>query len=212
MVTTILVIIAILLAIAISAALIYASTAPDRFMISRSALIEAPAEQIFPLINDLHAQSQWSPFEKDPNMKRIHSGAPAGKGAIYEWHGNREVGAGRIAITDSVPPSRVSLALDMSRPFAAHNMVDFVLEPSGAGTRIHLGDARPPAVHGEGDEPFHQLRQDGGQPVRARSRQAQSAGRRRSHASSRRIELRSGLAATREHAFMYALQRALFCC
>ena len=136
MVTTTLVIIAILLAVAIGAALIYASTAPDRFMISRSALIEAPAERIFPLINDLHAQSQWSPFEKDPNMKRVHSGAPAGKGAIYEWDGNREVGAGRIAITDSVPPSRVSLALDMSRPFAAHNTVDFVLEPNDAGTRV----------------------------------------------------------------------------
>jgi len=136
MVTTILIIIAILLAVAIGAALIYASTAPDRFMISRSALIGAPAERIFPLINDLHAQSQWSPFEKDPNMKRVHSGAPAGKGAIYEWDGNREVGAGRIAITDSVPPSRVSLALDMSRPFAAHNTVDFVLEPNDAGTRV----------------------------------------------------------------------------
>ena len=67
-------------------------------------------------------------------MKRVHSGAPAGKGAIYEWDGNRDVGAGRIAITDSVPSSRVSLKLDMLRPFAAHNMVDFVLEPNGAGT------------------------------------------------------------------------------
>jgi hypothetical protein len=136
MVTTVLVIIAILLVVAIGATLIYASTAPDAFMISRSALIGAPAERIFPLINDLRAQSQWSPFEKDPNMKRVHSGAPAGKGAIYEWDGNREVGAGRIAITDSAPPSRVSLKLDMSRPFAAHNTVDFVLEPSGADTKV----------------------------------------------------------------------------
>ena len=48
----------------------------------------------------------------------------------------RNGGAGRIAITDSVPPSRVSLALDMSRPFAAHNTVDFVLEPNDAGTRV----------------------------------------------------------------------------
>jgi uncharacterized protein YndB with AHSA1/START domain len=132
MITTILIIIAVLLAVAIAAALIYASTAPDLFVISRSALIAAPAERIFPLINDLHAQAQWSPFEKDPNMKRVHSGAPAGKGAIYEWDGNRQVGAGRIAITDSLPPSRVSLALDMTRPFEAHNKVDFVLEQAGA--------------------------------------------------------------------------------
>jgi uncharacterized protein YndB with AHSA1/START domain len=136
MITTTLVIIAVALAIAIASALIYASTAPDTFVVSRTALIAAPAEKIFPLINDLHAQSRWSPFEKDPNMKRVHSGAPAGKGAVYEWDGNRQVGAGRIAITDSLPPSRVSLALDMSRPFEAHNKVDFVLEQNGAAANV----------------------------------------------------------------------------
>jgi uncharacterized protein YndB with AHSA1/START domain len=133
MITTILIVIAIALAVAIAAALIYASTQPDTFRVIRSTGIAAPAERIFPLINDLHAQSRWSPFEKDPNMKRTHSGAPAGKGAVYEWDGNRQVGAGRLAITDSVPPSRVSLALDMSRPFKAHNTVDFILEPKGGG-------------------------------------------------------------------------------
>jgi Polyketide cyclase / dehydrase and lipid transport len=136
MITTILVIIAIALAVAIAAALIYASIQPDTFRVIRSTQIAAPADKIFPLINDLHAQSAWSPFEKDPNMKRTHSGAPAGKGAVYEWDGNRNVGAGRIAITDSVPSSRVSLALDMSRPFAAHNTVDFILEQKGAGTNV----------------------------------------------------------------------------
>ncbi len=138
MITTILIIIAIALAlaVAIAAALVYASTQPDTFRVIRSIGIAAPAERIFPLINDLHAQSAWSPFEKDPNMKRTHSGAPAGKGAVYDWDGNRQVGAGRIAITDSVAPSRVSLALDMSRPFAAHNTVDFILEPKSSGTNV----------------------------------------------------------------------------
>jgi hypothetical protein len=134
MITTILIIIAIALAVAIAAALVYAAIQPDTFRVIRSIVIAAPPDRIFPLINDLHAQSSWSPFEKDPNMKRTHSGAPAGKGAIYEWDGNRNVGAGRIAITDSVPPSCVSLALDMSRPFAAHNIVDFILEQKGSAT------------------------------------------------------------------------------
>jgi hypothetical protein len=136
MITTILIIIAIALTVAIVAMLLYAATAPDTFLVSRSAVMAAPPEKIFPMINDLHAQSAWSPFEKDPNMKRSHSGAPAGPGAIYEWDGNRNVGAGRIAITDSVRSSRVSLKLDMSRPFEAHNMVDFVLEQNSAGTKV----------------------------------------------------------------------------
>jgi uncharacterized protein YndB with AHSA1/START domain len=132
MITTILIV----AAVAVAAVLAYAASKPDTFMVRRSASIAAPPEKIFPMIDDLRAQSAWSPFEKDPNMKRTHSGAPRGKGAVYEWDGNRQVGAGRIAITDSVPPSKVVLALDMSRPFAAHNTVEFTLDRNGSGTNV----------------------------------------------------------------------------
>jgi uncharacterized protein YndB with AHSA1/START domain len=132
MIATILIVIA----VAVAAALAYAATKPDTFMVRRSASIAAPPERIFPMIDDLRAQSAWSPFEKDPNMKRSHSGAPHGKGAVYEWDGNRQVGAGRIAITESVPPSKVELLLDMSRPFKAHNTVEFTLDRDGAGTTV----------------------------------------------------------------------------
>lgn len=132
MITTIIIAVAVIVA----AALAHAASKPDTFAVSRTTLIAAPPGQIFPLIDDLHAQSAWSPFEKDPNMKRTHSGAPRGKGAIYEWDGNRQVGAGRIAITDSIPSSKVVLLLDMSRPFAAHNTVEFTLVPSGGGTNV----------------------------------------------------------------------------
>lgn len=123
-------------AIAVAALLAYAASKPDTFKVSRTALIAARPEQIFPMIDDLHAQSAWSPFEKDPNMKRTHSGAPRGKGAVYAWDGNRQVGAGRIAITDSVPPSKVTLLLDMDRPFRAHNTVDFTLVRTGSDTSV----------------------------------------------------------------------------
>src|SRR5215217_4276629 len=46
------------------------------------------------------------------------------------------VGAGRSAITDSVAPTKVALALDMSRPFMAHNIVEFTLEPQGNATVV----------------------------------------------------------------------------
>jgi uncharacterized protein YndB with AHSA1/START domain len=125
-----------LLLVLIVAVLIKAASKPDSFGVWRSVSIAAPPEKIYPLINDLHAQSTWSPFEKDPNMKRIHSGAPQGPGAVYEWEGNTKVGAGRIAIVDSVPLSRVALALEMFRPFKARNAVDFTLEPQGNSTRV----------------------------------------------------------------------------
>jgi uncharacterized protein YndB with AHSA1/START domain len=132
MIVTILIVIA----AAVAAVLAYAASKPDTFMVRRSASIAAPPEKIFPMIDDLRAQSTWSPFEKDPNMKRTHSGAPRGKGAVYAWDGNRQVGAGRIAITESVPSSKVVLLLEMSRPFKAHNTVEFTLDRIGAGTNV----------------------------------------------------------------------------
>jgi len=119
----------------IAAILLFAAMKPDRFEYRRSTSINRSTDKIYPLINDLRAQAQWSPFEKDPNMKRVHSGPAQGKGAVYEWDGNREVGAGRIAITDSTP-SKVTLDLEMLRPFAARNVVEFTLEPRGQGTLV----------------------------------------------------------------------------
>jgi uncharacterized protein YndB with AHSA1/START domain len=124
------------IALLVGAVLAIAASKPNAFRIQRSTTIKAPAEKIFPHLDDLHAHSAWSPFEKDPDMKRTHSGAPRGKGAIYEWDGNRQVGSGRIAITDTVPNSKVMLKLDMFRPFTAHNLVEFTLVPNGSGTNV----------------------------------------------------------------------------
>jgi hypothetical protein len=128
-------IVAIIIAVAIVAVLAYAATRPDAFQVQRTASIKAPPERIFPLIDDLHAHTTWSPFEKDPNMKRTHSGAPRGKCAISDWEGNSQVGSGRLAITDSTP-SKITMALDMFRPFKAHNTVEFSLQPNQGWTNV----------------------------------------------------------------------------
>lgn len=123
--------------------LIYAATRPDSFRVERTATINAPPERIFPLINDFQRWGAWSPFEKkDPGMKRTMSGMPSGEGAVYEWDGNKEIGQGRMEIVESVPPSRVTLTLDFTRPFKAHNIVDFTLEPRGNSTQVTW------AIHG----------------------------------------------------------------
>jgi len=129
-------IILIVVAVAILAVLGFAATRPDTFSVSRSVVIGAPPEKVFPLIDDLKAQQAWSPFEKDPAMKRRLGGAERGKGQVYEWDGNRQVGAGRIEITDSTPPSSVTMLLEMVRPFKARNKVVFALAPRGDGTAV----------------------------------------------------------------------------
>ena len=66
---------------------------PTSFRVQRAASINAPPEKIFPLLNDLRAFALWSPYEKkDPAMQRTYSGAPSGKGAVYEWDGDKNVG------------------------------------------------------------------------------------------------------------------------
>lgn len=127
----------VIVAVAIVAVLIIASTKPDTFRIERRATIKAPPEKIFALINDFHAWPLWSPWEKkDPAMQRTHSGAPAGKGAVYAWEGNKNVGKGSMEIMESTPSSRVIIKLDFLSPFEAHNTADFVLTPENGGTTV----------------------------------------------------------------------------
>ena len=126
-----------LLAVAIVGVLIAASTQPDVFRLQRSVSIAAPPEKIFPLINDFRSFGSWSPFEKlDPAMKRTFTGAPTGKSAAYAWEGNSQAGIGRMEITESTPPSRIAINLDFTKPFEAHNIVEFTLEPRGGATIV----------------------------------------------------------------------------
>jgi uncharacterized protein YndB with AHSA1/START domain len=117
--------------------MLFASTRPDTFRVERSILIAAPAERIFPLIDDFRQWAAWSPYERlDPAMKRNYSGAASGRGAAYAWEGSGKVGAGRMEIAQSTPPSKVSMRLDFAKPFEAHNIADFTLEPQGGTTRV----------------------------------------------------------------------------
>jgi hypothetical protein len=129
--------IAIVVVVLLAALLLFATTKPDTFRVERTANIQAPPEKVFALINDLHSWGYWSPWEKlDPNMKRTYSGAASGKGAAYAWEGNRKVGAGRMEITDTSAPSKVTIQLDFIKPFEGHNVAEFTLEPQGGSTKV----------------------------------------------------------------------------
>jgi len=126
-----------IIALVILAILALASARPDSFRVERSATINAPADRIFPHLDDFHKWEAWSPWEKlDPNLQRTHSGAPSGKGAIYEWRGDPKVGEGRMEILESVPSSRILIKLDFIKPFAASNRTEFTFVPEGSGTRL----------------------------------------------------------------------------
>ncbi|MGZ8833008.1 MAG: SRPBCC family protein [Thermoanaerobaculia bacterium] len=121
----------------VAALLIFAATKPDTLRVERTASIKAPPEKIFPLVNDFHNWSSWSPWEKrDPAMKRTYSGAAVGKGAVYEWDGNNQVGKGRMEITDTTAPSRITIKLDFMEPLEGHDIAEYTLEPQGDSTKV----------------------------------------------------------------------------
>jgi len=123
--------------VAAGAVLAYAATKPDIFEVRRSIVVNAAPEKVFPLINDFKSWTAWSPYEKkDPAMKRTYGSATSGKGASYAWDGDKNVGSGSMEIMDAPPPRRVTIKLDFSRPFEAHNVADFVLEPASGGTQV----------------------------------------------------------------------------
>ena len=125
------------LVVAIAIVLILAAIKPGRFSVRRDIVVRAPAEKIFPLIADFHQWGSWSPYEnKDPVMKRTYAGTANGKGAVYAWEGNKNVGSGRMEITDAPAPSKVVIKLDFLVPFEAHNTAEFTMLPQGDGTKL----------------------------------------------------------------------------
>lgn len=123
--------------IAVGAILLYAATRPDSFHIERTVLIDAAPDAIYPYMSDFHKGRLWVPYEtRDPNMKRTFSGPDNGKGAIYEFEGNENVGKGRLEIVEAMAPSRVVLTLDMIEPMEGHNRVEYKIEPVGNGSRV----------------------------------------------------------------------------
>jgi hypothetical protein len=109
----------------------YAATRPDSFRVERSILIKAPAEKIHAQIHDFRNWAAWSPWERmDPAMKKTYGGAASGKGATYAWASDKS-GQGSMEILDSNAPGLVRLRLDFTKPFEAHNQVEFTVKALG---------------------------------------------------------------------------------
>ena len=107
------------------------------FQITRTATIAAPAAVVFAQVNDFHLWDAWSPWAKlDPAMKQTHAGASAGPGAIYTWSGNKDVGEGRMTLTESRSNELIRIKLEFLKPFPAVNTTEFSFKPEGTQTAV----------------------------------------------------------------------------
>lgn len=127
----------IVIAVAIVGLLAYAATRPDDFVVTRTAVIDAPPEKLEAMVSDFHQWGAWSPWEKmDPAMTRTYEGPASGVGAVYAWTGNDKVGSGRMEIQKVTPAREVAFDLRFIKPFKADNVGRFTFEPQGAGTKV----------------------------------------------------------------------------
>jgi carbon monoxide dehydrogenase subunit G len=126
-----------IVAVVIGAVLIVAARKPDTLSIARSIEIQAAPEKIFALIDDFHNWSQWAPQDReDPSIQRTFNGPASGVGAESEWTSKGRAGTGRMAITESVAPERVTVDVHFVKPFVAHNVNTFMLEPDRSATKV----------------------------------------------------------------------------
>jgi hypothetical protein len=117
--------------------LIVVALQPSDFKVERSATLRAPASAAFAQVNDFQNWQAWSPWEKvDPALKRSYDGPKAGAGAVYAWQGNKDVGEGRMTITESRAAELVRIKLEFIKPFAAVNDTVFRFQPSSDGTTV----------------------------------------------------------------------------
>ena len=102
-------------AVVIVGLIVIVALLPPEFRVARKAAIAAPPADTFAQVNDFHKWEAWSPWAKiDPTMKQTYEGAPAGTGAVYTWDGNKNVGAGRMTITESRPSDLVRIKLPLN--------------------------------------------------------------------------------------------------
>jgi Polyketide cyclase / dehydrase and lipid transport len=133
----VLVVLVLVFAIGIGGFLAFASTRPDSYRVERSQRIDAPVEVVFAHIDNFKSWAAWSPWDKrDPAMKRSYDGPTNGVGAGYAWAGNKEVGQGRMTITESKPPrggsseaAHIAIRLEFIKPFASVATSDFNVKP-----------------------------------------------------------------------------------
>jgi uncharacterized protein YndB with AHSA1/START domain len=110
---------------------------PSDFEIARQIVIDAPPVAVFDHVNDFHNWEAWSPWAKlDPAAKNTFEGPSSGKGAIFRWAGNDQVGQGSMTILESRPAELVKIHLHFIKPFEDTATAEFTFKPSGDQTTV----------------------------------------------------------------------------
>lgn len=116
----------------IAVLVVFAALQPSDYVISREITINAPAEKIFPYLNNSKLADQWGPWmDIDPTVKIQYSGPAAGPGSKAFWVGAKEMGTGSATIVESTPNQRVAIKLEYSEPMNMTQDAEYLVRSEG---------------------------------------------------------------------------------
>ncbi len=104
----------------------------------RSAVIETPAEAIYPHLASFEKRGAWSPWSaKDPNMTKNVAGTDGAVGAVYSWSGNEAVGSGSEELTKLETNKVVESKLTFKTPYEGNATATIKLDDrKEKGTKV----------------------------------------------------------------------------
>ncbi len=115
----------------------YVATLPSHGVISRSILINASVDKVFPYINTRTVANSWNPwFRKDPQTRITFDGPEEGVGSQTSWVGGNELGTGSATVVQSIPNEKVVVRLEYKEPFQMVQDATYTLTSQGAQTLV----------------------------------------------------------------------------
>lgn len=106
----------------------YVAMQPSDYTISRSVAIQAPAEKVFPYLNNSRLAKEWANWsDVDPHATMTFVGPEEGVGAQTKWEGGKQLGTGSATIENSVPNQQVDIRLVYLKPMAMTQNAQYLL-------------------------------------------------------------------------------------
>lgn len=122
------------LAAVVAVILAIAALQNPKYVISREIKINAPAEKVFPYLNNAKLGERWGPWtEVDPAAKMVHSGPEEGVGARTSWDSTGQLGTGSATIVESVPLKLVGIKLEYTKPMEMHQYSEYIVQQNAQG-------------------------------------------------------------------------------
>lgn len=118
----------------------YAYFQPSAYTISRSIIINASPEALFPYINSAQLSFSWMPWkDMDNQIEMTYDGPNEGVGSKGSWKSKGKMGVGESTIIESIPNKSTQIKIIYTEPFEMNQISDMTLIPVVNGTKVQWG-------------------------------------------------------------------------